>query len=533
MSEPARSGEPDTNVLVAELERLRAERIELDVRLAEMQGQAHGVIANQAKLQALLNDVPQGIVIFGADGTVQSFNRKAERLFGVAEIDVIYREIPQLFGWPEDLRAGDVPSRLRRWCANTADPDRPPLTAIRPDGTCIPIEISVSEVKSDDLVLFDDFGSDEVQASERYDLFFCICHDLRRELATRAVIEQQRARLKEAARLQRRYLRTATRDLATPLNGILPMVDLLSDLHLPERAQRYLGTVRQAGEALGRIAREMEDFAALDTGEETAGIEVFDPRLDLGELCDRHALRARTRKVLFDLRFEERVPAALRADRARILAVAGTLIDNAVRYTREGSVRVRVAWHEVTDGRCVLTLAVHDTGRGIPAALLAELGRGAPPGEADEGRKGLGLAVAHQVMETLGGALDISSVVGRGTRVTARFPAQLASAAGTVLDERMVADLRLMFGSRMRELVRTFRADASEGLQQERAAVTHGQTAALAGLAARLRESAEGVGALRLARDATQLVRATPVEAAELLAEMERGLDGVCAVLGG
>ena len=237
-------------------------------------------------------------------------------------------------------------------------------------------------------------------------------------------LEAAFARREEALARQRRFAADAGHELRTPLTSVVGYARMLEEWGLedPETAREGVAAIRREAE---RVQRLVEDLLALARGDEGAPL---DPKPhDLGAVAEAasHAARAAAGGKV-DVEYDppaRRVEAVF--DRGRVGQAAAILLDNAVKYTPEGG-RVTATVRQ-KDG--LAELAVSDTGVGIPEERLpliferfyrvdeARAGRGPSPGGA-----GLGLAIARQIAEAHGGAIEAKSTPGRGSTFVLRLP---------------------------------------------------------------------------------------------------------------
>jgi signal transduction histidine kinase len=231
-----------------------------------------------------------------------------------------------------------------------------------------------------------------------------------------ARLEAAFARREEALSRQRRFAADASHELRTPLTSISGHARMLDEWAIdedPERAKRSAGAIRVAA---GRMQNLIESLLVLTRGDENTGLEVG--RHDLGAVAEEAAQAARTAadgRVSVEYARPKRAVEAT-FDRDRIFQVASILLDNAVKYSRDGgSVLVRV--EEVDDGA---TLEVSDAGIGIPEdqlPLVFERFYRMDRSRTDGG-VGLGLSIARQIAEAHGGALQATSAPGEGSTFT-------------------------------------------------------------------------------------------------------------------
>ena len=246
-----------------------------------------------------------------------------------------------------------------------------------------------------------------------------------------AELERARDAAEAASVAKSRFLGTVSHELRTPMNAIVGHASLLAQnaQDIAEKAQA--GRIVDASRHLLDIINQLVDYARLDAGEAlTRSDQIFDVRALVEAACRPALARARAKGLDTGLDWAEGLARWRQGDPQHLAFILTQLVDNAVKFTAQGHIRVRIEAHG--DG---LRGLVEDTGIGIAEADRARLFT--PFGQLDDRPNrqfeglGLGLAMAGRLAQGLGGDIDFTSEPGQGSRFWFDLPYPAAPAPGT------------------------------------------------------------------------------------------------------
>ena len=248
---------------------------------------------------------------------------------------------------------------------------------------------------------------------------------LRQEIAERQRAEVELLQAMEAAeaanRAKSRFLTNMSHELRTPMNGVLGMIQLVQYGELDDNQREYLDLAQRSGEALVRILNDILDLTSIEKRQLSVQTEPF-PLLtcvtDTLEMLNPEALR---KGVRMTVSVDAAVPATIIGDHVRLQQVLSNLIGNAIKFTEQGKVEVRV-----TSDPQGVTFSVEDTGIGIPPdkkeLLFKQFSQIDDSNTRRYGGTGLGLVLSKEIVELMGGTISLESVEGEGSTFSFTLP---------------------------------------------------------------------------------------------------------------
>jgi signal transduction histidine kinase/DNA-binding response OmpR family regulator len=238
----------------------------------------------------------------------------------------------------------------------------------------------------------------------------------------RAEMEMRLARdtAEEASRAKGEFLANMSHEIRTPLNGVMGMTDLALETELTSEQREYLETVKASADSLLTVINDILDFSKIEAGKIDLEAIDFDLRDCIEGTLKTLAFRADEKKLELLWEMGAEVPEVVRGDSSRLRQVVINLVGNAIKFTSEGEVALKIQV-ETADGEdLILHFTISDTGIGIPLEKQEHIFD--PFSQADSsttrkyGGTGLGLSISARLVGMMGGRMWVESEIGRGTQ---------------------------------------------------------------------------------------------------------------------
>jgi len=251
-------------------------------------------------------------------------------------------------------------------------------------------------------------------------------------------LEKQKKIAEEANESKSAFLSVVTHEIRTPMNAIVGMTNILlreSD-NLSDKQEKYLRNIKSSGDSLVMIVNDILDQSKIESGKMEIIKDTYELRKvveDVGMIIEN---RIGSKSVRLECELDDRIPQYIIGDGLRIRQILINLMNNAVKYTTEGFVRLSINQLEATDGRVLLKFGVKDSGQGIKSEDLKKIGQAyiqvdTVKNHSKEGT-GLGLSISRDFISMMGGSLEVSSEYTKGTEFSfaiwqevAKGPAQI------------------------------------------------------------------------------------------------------------
>jgi signal transduction histidine kinase/CheY-like chemotaxis protein len=223
------------------------------------------------------------------------------------------------------------------------------------------------------------------------------------------------------------FLAKLSHEIRTPMDGIISFAELAMKTELTEQQRHYLDTVLNSAEWLTRVVSDVLDFTRMESVRHEIESREFNLAQCVSSAVQIIEPRAAEKSLSISCKIDPRIPGAVCGDPVRIRQVLVNLLENAVRFTSSGSIMLSVALEEESTAEVGLSIAVADTGIGIPAERQHSIFEPFQGTSRSDHRlasgAGLGLSICKKLIEMMNGSIEVQSQIGAGS--TFRFTARL------------------------------------------------------------------------------------------------------------
>jgi PAS domain S-box-containing protein len=361
-------------------------------------------------------------------GHITSWNSGAAAMFGYTPQEAVGRALNLGRSTPEEER-----QRMRRLMAG--EKFSYDSRATTSSGGSIEIQVAVAP-------LIDD--------GNRCIGSIAVARDVTQNKRSEEALRLAREAAEAANHAKSSFLARMSHEIRTPMNGVLGMTELLLETGLTGTQRKYAETVQRSGKTLLGIINDLLDFSKIEAGKLELENVDMDLRRTIEDIVELLAERAHAKGLELACRVPPDLVTHVKGDPLRLGQVLTNLVGNAIKFTEQGSVLIRVAGVEETAERVSMRFDVTDTGVGISqeaqTRIFEEFAQADGSTTRKHGGSGLGLAISKQLVEMMGGTIHVASALGAGS--TFRFTASFEKQAAPVRAEPRSVPIGLLTGVR-------------------------------------------------------------------------------------
>jgi two-component system, sensor histidine kinase and response regulator len=395
--------------------------------------QALALKESEQRYRKIVESTFDAFLAMDESGRITDWSTHAEAMFGWNRTEAIGKNVAQILLW--DRKPEGSSHTLREVLAENpqALQERIEVTSLHRDGHEFACEAAISSVQ---------IGKDK--------LVIVFAHDVSKRKRQEKEQEQAKAAAEQASRVKSEFLANMSHEIRTPLNGVIGMTDLVLETELTREQRDYLETVKLSADSLLSVINAILDFSKIEAGK----VDLEEADFELRE-CMETALRTlalqadeKGLELLCDVATE--VPDLVHGDSGKLRQVLVNLVGNAIKFTDEGEVALKVQLARMEEDRLAFHFVVSDTGIGIAQDKLEAIFESFVQADTSTTREfggtGLGLTISKRLVEIMGGKVWIESEPGVGSHFHFTIEVERAK---TKLGKAVLAPSEMLAGVRV------------------------------------------------------------------------------------
>lgn len=232
--------------------------------------------------------------------------------------------------------------------------------------------------------------------------------------------------MERAGNMKSDFLANMSHEIRTPMNAVIGMAEMALREDLPPLARDYITQIRSSGKALLTIINDILDFSKIESGKMDINVVEYEPLTIINEITNIMLTRLEGKNVDFIIDVDPTLPRKLMGDNIRLKQIIINIVNNAVKFTREGYVKVTISYEPMFGVGIMLKVSVEDTGIGIKEVDKEKLFESFQQLDSKRNRNiegtGLGLAITKQLLKLMNGSIQVDSEYEKGSTFTISLP---------------------------------------------------------------------------------------------------------------
>ncbi|MEJ8802245.1 PAS domain S-box protein [Pontibacter sp. H249] len=332
------------------------------------------------------------------NGEIELISPSVNDLLGYSEKEIVGKNVKSFYANKEDF------SELKRLVLEHESIRDFEVDIVRKDGTTINLLV-------DSRLTYDAEGNAIAMEG--------VARDVSELKRTQKELLTAKEEAENLLKVKTQFLANMSHELRTPMNGIIGMIDLLSQVNIDPEQSEYIDTLRKSSDALLAILNDILDLSKIQAGKLAVSESSVDLHETVGKIHSLFANRAQQKDLTFTYTIADKTPRYIVTDETRLLQILSNLTSNAIKFTNSGDVSITVESEWQQSDKYKLKVKVKDSGIGITpenqALLFTDFTQLDNSSTKTFGGTGLGLAISKQLTHLLGGDIGVESIPGDGS----------------------------------------------------------------------------------------------------------------------
>ena len=368
---------------------------------------------SERRLADIINFLPLATMVINQEGRITAWNREMEELTGVKFVNILgkgnYEYALPFYSERRPILIDFVHNQTEELTAN--------YHPIRREGGILTTESSITELGKEDIIL-QEFASALYDSDGNISGAIESIRDITNIKRTEAALKEAKEAAEAANRSKSAFLANMSHEIRTPMNAILGFAQLMQrDISLSSQMQEYLDIINRSGRHLLSLINDILEMSKIEAGRAIFSPSTFDLYRMLDDLEMMFRARCNAKKLQLKVTQEGKVPRIVITDDGKLRQILINLLGNALKFTDEGGITLRVSAQPSQTDSILLVFEVEDTGPGI---AIEEMDKLFKPFEQTRtgiksGGTGLGLSLSHGFVQIMGGTFTVSSAVNIGS----------------------------------------------------------------------------------------------------------------------
>ena len=364
------------------------------------------------ELESIFRASMVGIVLV-RHGKIVNVNKRMTEIFGFSREEIIENDIRQFFSSRQSFR-DFVTQHLPRLTQDVVE------------------QVEYTLRTKDDILLPCTLSGKAINIAELSQGTVWVIEDISRRKSVEQELERAREAAEAANVAKGEFLANMSHEIRTPMNGIIGLSSILLRDTLRHQQREQLALINRSAVRLMTIINDILDFSKLEAGRYDLEFQTVSLSLLLQEVLGPMEVTARRKNIFLELQIESNMPTHVRVDQTKLMQVLTNLVDNSLKFTKQGKITLSVCLQAESCGRQTeILFEVSDTGLGIPPEYHEKVFESFTQADSSLSRNfggtGLGLSITKGLVELMGGTIWFESQPGKGTRFYFTLPLEQES----------------------------------------------------------------------------------------------------------